>query len=467
MEGGVDRISNLPDDILVKIMSPLPAKTIVSTSILSKRWTHVWTEVTNLDFDESFFINIHRPKPEGVSTRIWLMMLKRNGRRRFVAFIHQTLLRYKRNQLSRFRLKYTYDGEHCFHISQWINFVFKRGVQELELDFINSHRYYEIPIGFFNYEGMTILKLSFCLLKQSNSFKIYSMLKSLHLNTMILTSDLLNEVIKNCFLLEDLHLEKCHNLSNIRILDPNLPLQSLSIRDCRILERGLITNTPRLQFFEYFGRLIPFYMELMPFVQHVELDFEHELVLVNASEKLAKRLWYFNNTMELTVCSFFLQVLPTYKKLQSLPITLIFLKHLTIKADLHRELPGIEFLLKVSPNLETLSIEMGKGRRNIGYSCPSGTQVSCFSQNYWETKRAEFGCFAHNFKTMKINDFRGWKNELQFIQYVLKNAIVLEKLIINITRKGVSDEYHSTLLVTAQEIRDYPKASLHAEVLIQ
>ncbi|KAJ4982314.1 hypothetical protein NE237_033151 [Protea cynaroides] len=340
MEGGVDRISNLPDDILVKIMSPLSAKTI----------------------------------------------------------------------LSRFCLKYTYDGEHCLHISQWINFVFRRGVQELELDFINSHCYYEMPIGFFNYEGMTIFKLSLCLLKRSNSFKIYSMLKSLHLNAMKLTSDLLNEVIKIAFFW------KIFILRNVI---------SLSIQDCKILERGLITNTPRLQFFEYFGRLIPFYMEMMPFVQHVELDFEHELVLVNASEELDKRLY--------------------------LPITLIFLKHLTIKADLHRELPSIEFLLKISPNLETLSIEM----------------VTCFSQNYWETKRLEFGCFAHNFKTMKINDFNRWKNKLQFIQYVLKNALVLEKLIINITRKGVSDEYHSTLLVTAQEIRDYPRASLHAKVLIQ
>ncbi|KAJ4982186.1 hypothetical protein NE237_033023 [Protea cynaroides] len=372
MEGGVDRISNLPDDILVKIISSYQLKL--------------------------FIINIHNPKLEGVSTRIWLMMLKHKGKKRFVEFIHQTLL----------------------HL--WINFVFKRGVQELELDFINPHHYYEIPIGFFHYQGMAVLK-------------IFSMLMNLHLTSEKLTSKFHNEVIKNCLLLKDLYLEKCYSLNY------------------GILLGELITNIPSLQLVEYFGHLIPFSMEQIPFVQHVELNFEPEHAFVNVGVKLAKRLWYFNNTMELIICSFFLQVsLPIYNFLQSLPITLNYLKHLTIKANLHRGLSGIEFLLKISPNLETLSIEIGKGRQYIYYL--GGVEIPFFSQNYRETKRPKFECF-------------GSKNELEFIQYVLKNAMVLEKLIINLTRKGVSDEYHSTLLVTAQEIQDYPKASLHAEVLIQ
>ncbi|KAG7633758.1 F-box domain [Arabidopsis suecica] len=45
-----DRISELHEALLVHIMSSLPTKTVVATSVLSKRWRHVWKTVQNLKF---------------------------------------------------------------------------------------------------------------------------------------------------------------------------------------------------------------------------------------------------------------------------------------------------------------------------------------------------------------------------------------------------------------------------------
>ncbi|KAL0646682.1 hypothetical protein Bca4012_044973 [Brassica carinata] len=45
---GMDRVSDLPDALLVKILSSLPTKQVVSTMLLSKRWQFLWMFVSRL-----------------------------------------------------------------------------------------------------------------------------------------------------------------------------------------------------------------------------------------------------------------------------------------------------------------------------------------------------------------------------------------------------------------------------------
>ncbi|GJN32646.1 hypothetical protein PR202_gb21164 [Eleusine coracana subsp. coracana] len=47
-----DRISELPDDLLVQILVLLPIVEAVRTCVLSHRWRHVWTRLPRLDFDD-------------------------------------------------------------------------------------------------------------------------------------------------------------------------------------------------------------------------------------------------------------------------------------------------------------------------------------------------------------------------------------------------------------------------------
>ncbi|CAN6559753.1 unnamed protein product [Malus baccata var. baccata] len=46
-----DRISALPDALLCHILSFLPTKYAVRSTLLSKRWKNKWTSITNLDFE--------------------------------------------------------------------------------------------------------------------------------------------------------------------------------------------------------------------------------------------------------------------------------------------------------------------------------------------------------------------------------------------------------------------------------
>jgi F-box domain len=46
-----DRISDLPNQLLTRILSLLPTEEAVRTCILSKRWINVWASVPILVFD--------------------------------------------------------------------------------------------------------------------------------------------------------------------------------------------------------------------------------------------------------------------------------------------------------------------------------------------------------------------------------------------------------------------------------
>lgn len=50
-----DRISALPDSLIYHILSFLPTKLSIATSVLSKRWTQLWKSVLTLDFNDQSF----------------------------------------------------------------------------------------------------------------------------------------------------------------------------------------------------------------------------------------------------------------------------------------------------------------------------------------------------------------------------------------------------------------------------
>ncbi|MFS8019369.1 putative F-box domain, leucine-rich repeat domain superfamily, F-box-like domain superfamily [Helianthus anomalus] len=53
MEG--DRLSSLPDDLILKILSFIDTKHAIRTSVLSSRWRYIWTSTPRLDFSTRDF----------------------------------------------------------------------------------------------------------------------------------------------------------------------------------------------------------------------------------------------------------------------------------------------------------------------------------------------------------------------------------------------------------------------------
>lgn len=52
----LDRVSKLPDSLLVQILSLLPTQEAFTTFILSKTWRYVWPYVDNFNFSHKNYL---------------------------------------------------------------------------------------------------------------------------------------------------------------------------------------------------------------------------------------------------------------------------------------------------------------------------------------------------------------------------------------------------------------------------
>ncbi|CAI9110394.1 OLC1v1010405C1 [Oldenlandia corymbosa var. corymbosa] len=61
---GVDRVSNLPEGLISRILSYLPAEYAVATCILAKSWRSRWTKLSNFDFNDELWLQSNSVKSE-------------------------------------------------------------------------------------------------------------------------------------------------------------------------------------------------------------------------------------------------------------------------------------------------------------------------------------------------------------------------------------------------------------------
>ncbi|KAH9621409.1 hypothetical protein KSS87_012543 [Heliosperma pusillum] len=150
---GEDRISGLPDDIILTFLSPMGMKEAAKTSILSKRWRYLWAKRTHLDFN-------------------YLCVLPARD----------------------LILRISCGCRDAHHFDKWVKFAVSRKVKNLEL---NSRLY-----GAFYTPGADILKLSVGIGDSG-----ITSLTSLHLNRVNVGGDFIEFLLSNCHHLERLYVD--------------------------------------------------------------------------------------------------------------------------------------------------------------------------------------------------------------------------------------------------------------------
>ncbi|KAL7591880.1 hypothetical protein Lser_V15G31891 [Lactuca serriola] len=111
-----DRVSELPDCLLIEILSRLPStKYAIRTGTLSKRWEHLWTWVPTLIFFHPAPQRLKNPK----------------SRDEFALLVDKTLTHCRQLKLKKFEVHTFYESQ----LNNWIRYAIRCNVEELNLDF--------------------------------------------------------------------------------------------------------------------------------------------------------------------------------------------------------------------------------------------------------------------------------------------------------------------------------------------
>ncbi|WOH08218.1 hypothetical protein DCAR_0727655 [Daucus carota subsp. sativus] len=252
----VDRISDLPDTLLIAILALLPIETAVRTCILSKRWRPLCESLPNLDFTDDRNSGIH-----------------------FTDFVDKFLMRRPNDlKIAKFRL-YCYHGDYYRdRVNEWMMNVLGREVKEIDLRFSFPDLYKLVRDFFYMCSSVEVVILDWKMLVEIPENVKLSKLRVLSFSDVTFSSyESVEKLLLNCPVLEDLSIDYCEWLTGNSLSICGSVLKRLSYcpsSDDFVL-RTLI-DTPRLENLEIHsytaGDNDILFKENLPFLKVAEID---------------------------------------------------------------------------------------------------------------------------------------------------------------------------------------------------
>ncbi|XP_021736748.1 F-box/FBD/LRR-repeat protein At5g56420-like [Chenopodium quinoa] len=482
----VDRLTSLPYDLLIKILSLLPTKDVASLSVISKRIRRIFPLITTLDFDS--LPASHRFKALKHPYAIQRLPA-------FVTFVNNVLQQYRSQHLKRFRLHisradrittpYSNGCRHLLdleftHLEKWISFPLTfSGLRELDLCIlVKKPDEAQLPPAIFTCETLEVLKLQVNIgLDQVITMPVYRLpnLKQLLLLTSFIPDDdLLPRLVSSCPSLEDLTFQALPNHTLKKIIYPT----SLR-RLCMYMNRleSIASDNNDLVHFSYpdseclefmdnsrcmcsIPKIPSFVKEALTFPEillYEEIQFSCKQIStllkpLSYVQHLSLLGWFFLG-FDCENEKVLMDQLPVFHNLKHLELSFCGENHCWDKF--------LQPLLFHSPVLETLVLPWG---------LMSSDPRQCFAYPGYRSKLQELklecfraasaipSCCRYHLKRIVIKEYYGsFNREVEITKYFLRQALVLEELVIFRAQKSRIPFPDKRSIETT--LKNYPRAS--------
>ncbi|KAL7129570.1 hypothetical protein ABFS83_13G076200 [Erythranthe nasuta] len=379
----IDRLSELPDSVLCYILSFLPTQKSVATSILSRRWRYLWTDVPNLDFvDEN----------QGTINRV--------------------LSLYKVQKIKSFCLADEIDCDD-YQIGTWISFAIERNVQNLDIWRESADVF--LPRSLFTSKTLVDLRLNCCgEFPNIGTAVSLPLLKKLHL-IFISGYESLPHLLSGCPVLEELVLQLSFEYCSFTISSPTIKRLMIDINaeipenpdEMYYVDYSLEIDTPAVVYLKLFDNanyhikfgLLDSLTEASVHIQDYSNDFIYSRSVVEFIERLrnVRCLKLHLSHRAENIHSVFAARTISFRNVTKLEMTTdcLFLPKLLENAD------NLEILILNEVN-ETI--------------------------DRWMEPQQVPTCLVSRLRTIKLFRFVQTKRKFKAVKYLLKNAEILEKI---------------------------------------
>jgi len=211
----MDRISDLPEAIILHILSFIPSTIdVVKTSVLAKRWSYLWTQIPNIHFDDG---------QVPFSDRVDAFVHSVNGVLRLYKALYE-VPRIERICLSIHR------ASNAVIVDDWVHFAVQVNVKELSVQ-LNANMTDSEPLEMPSCGSVKVLRLHLGNRGLKLPTGAFISLETLSFSSVdFINGRILNRVLKQCPCLKSLSFHTCTGLRSIKVASPLL--EDLDIRRC-------------------------------------------------------------------------------------------------------------------------------------------------------------------------------------------------------------------------------------------